>query len=172
MYNSTGFSRLFVILLIQIETVCAKNTELANILRSPWVFTIHEARLMTLHRPLYCNPYANLLEVTLPHCSYLDIYISRKIRLCIVDLEGKCQTKLQAKLLNFLVWKFRSIILIFLLFFCRICQIQCFLHTVVAMLLCWHVWIMIFASNVRTENENSPFLELKLSLICSVGIFL
>ena len=39
---------------------------------------------MTLHRPLYCNPYANLLEVTLPHCSYLDIYISRKIRLCIV----------------------------------------------------------------------------------------
>ena len=50
---------------MQIETVCAKNTELANILRSPWVFTIHEARLMTLHRPMYCNPYANLLEVTL-----------------------------------------------------------------------------------------------------------
>ena len=52
-------------MLIQIETVCAKNTERANILRSPWVFTIHEARLMTLHRPMYCNPYANLLEVTL-----------------------------------------------------------------------------------------------------------
>ena len=29
------------------------------------------------------------------HCSYLDI--SRKIRLCAVDLEGKFQTKLQAK---------------------------------------------------------------------------
>ena len=28
---------------IQLETVCAKNIELANILRSPWVFTIHEA---------------------------------------------------------------------------------------------------------------------------------
>ena len=53
-----------MILLIQIETVCAKNTELANILRSPWVFTIHEARLMTLHRPMYYNPYANLLEIT------------------------------------------------------------------------------------------------------------
>ena len=44
---------------------------------------------MNLHRPMYCNPYANLLEVTLPHCTYLDIYISRKIRLCVVDLEGK-----------------------------------------------------------------------------------
>ena len=35
---------------------------------------------------------------TTPHCSYLDIYISRKIRLCVVDLEGKFQTNLQAKL--------------------------------------------------------------------------
>ena len=51
------------------------------------------------------------------HGSFLDIYISRKIRLCVVDLEGKFQTNLQAKLLNFLVWKFRSIILNFLLFF-------------------------------------------------------
>jgi len=51
------------------------------------------------------------------HCSYLDIYISQKIRLCVVDLEGKVQTNVQAKLLNFLVWKFKLIILIFLLFF-------------------------------------------------------
>ena len=51
------------------------------------------------------------------HTSYLDIYISQKIRLCVVDLEGKFQTNLQAKLLDFFVWKFRSIILIFLLFF-------------------------------------------------------
>ena len=51
------------------------------------------------------------------HCSYLEIYISRKIRSCVVDLEDKFQTNLQAKLLNFLVWKFKSIILIFLLFF-------------------------------------------------------
>ena len=42
---------------------------------------------------------------------YLDICISRKIRLCVVDLEGKFQTNLQVKLINFLVSK--SIILIF-----------------------------------------------------------
>ena len=40
----------------------------------------------------------------------------RKIRLCVVDLEGKFQTNLQAKSITFLGWKFRSIILIFLLF--------------------------------------------------------
>ena len=51
------------------------------------------------------------------HCSFLDIYISRKIRLCVVDLQGKFQTNLLAKPINFLVWKFKSIILIFLLFF-------------------------------------------------------
>ena len=38
------------------------------------------------------------------HCSFLDIYISRKIRLCVVDLEDKFQTNLQARLFNFLVW--------------------------------------------------------------------
>ena len=63
------------------------------------------------------------------HCSYLNIYISQKIRLCVLDLEGQFQTTLPAKAINFLIWKFRSIILIFLLFFCRSCQIQCFLHT-------------------------------------------
>ena len=50
------------------------------------------------------------------HCSYLNIYISRKFGLCVIDLKGKFQSNLQAKLLNFLVWKFRSIILNFLLF--------------------------------------------------------
>ena len=50
------------------------------------------------------------------HCSYLEIYISLKIRLCLVDFEGKFQTNLQAKLFNFLVWKFKSIMVIFLLF--------------------------------------------------------
>ena len=54
---------------------------------------------------------------TISHYSYLDIYISRKIRLCVVDLEGQFQTSLQTKIMNFLIWKWRSIILIFLLFF-------------------------------------------------------
>ena len=63
------------------------------------------------------RPCTILLHQTALHCSFLDIYISRKIRLCVVDFEGKFQANLQAKLFNFLVWKFKSIILIFLLFF-------------------------------------------------------
>ena len=51
------------------------------------------------------------------HCSYLDIYISQNIRLCKCDFEGKFQTILQAKGINFFIWKFRFIILIFLLVF-------------------------------------------------------
>ena len=47
----------------------------------------------------------------------MKIYISRKIRLCVFGLEDKFQTNLQAKLINFLVWIFRSNILMFLLFF-------------------------------------------------------
>ena len=37
------------------------------------------------------------------HCSYLNIYISRKIRLCVVDLEGQFQTTLQAKPINLFI---------------------------------------------------------------------
>ena len=37
------------------------------------------------------------------HCSYLDIYISQKIRLCKGDFEGKFQTSVQASIMNFLV---------------------------------------------------------------------
>ena len=54
---------------------------------------------------------------TKAHCSLLDIYISQKTRLCVVNLEDQFQTCLEAKLINFLILKFRSIILIFLLFF-------------------------------------------------------
>ena len=57
---------------------------------------------------------------TVAHCSNLDIYISQKTRLCIVNLEGQFRVSLEAKLINFLIWKFRSIILIFLLFFAGI----------------------------------------------------
>ena len=42
---------------------------------------------------------------TLSHCSYLDIYISRKIRLCVVDLEHQFQTTLQVKDINFFYLK-------------------------------------------------------------------
>ena len=56
------------------------------------------------------RPCTILLHQTALHCSFLDIYISRKIRLCVIDFE-------LAKLINFLVWKFKSIIPIFLLIF-------------------------------------------------------
>ena len=35
------------------------------------------------------------------YCSCLNIYISQKIRLCVVDLEGQFQTTLQAKDIDF-----------------------------------------------------------------------
>ena len=63
---------------------------------------------------------------TLAHCSHLDVYISRKIKLCVVNLEGQFQTSLEAKPINFLIRKFRSIILIFLLFFAGIVQSSAF----------------------------------------------
>ena len=56
------------------------------------------------------------------HCSYLDVYISRKIRLCVVDLEDQ----FQSKLIIFFTWKFRSVILIFLLFFAGIVKSTAF----------------------------------------------
>ena len=51
-----------------------------------------------------------LAIINTSHCSYLDIYISQKIRLCKDDFEGKFQFNLQAKSITFLGWKFRSII--------------------------------------------------------------
>jgi len=57
----------------------------------------------------------------LTHCTYLAIYISQKIRLFVVDFEGQFQTSLQAESINFLISKFKSIILIFLLFFACFC---------------------------------------------------
>ena len=74
------------------------------------------------------------------HCSYLDIHISRKIRLCVVDLEGQFQTSLQSKPINFFTWKFRSIICThFSSIFCRNCQIHCFSHTVATIPKSWHI---------------------------------
>ena len=63
--------------------------------------------------PLKCD----FRDYETPHCSYFDIYISQKIRLCVVNLEGEFQTNLQTKPITFLVRKFRSIIINFLLFF-------------------------------------------------------
>ena len=106
-----------------------KKEKYERSLKSP---ALHAYNVLTFDIKRTLNIISSSKLNYVPHCSYLDIYISRKIRLCVADLKGKFQTNLQAKLLNFLVWKFRYIILIFLLFFCRICQINCFLHTVAA----------------------------------------
>ena len=76
----------------------------------------------------------------IPHCGYLDIYISRKIMFCVVDLEGKFQTNLQTKPITFLVWKFRSIIPIFLQFFAEFVKSTAFCTLCVAtMSKSWHI---------------------------------
>ena len=69
-----------------------------------------------------------LVSMELNHIArftYLAIYISQKIRLCVADLEGKFQTNLQAKSITFSVWicytHLSSIIW-------RILQIHCFLQ--------------------------------------------
>ena len=52
-----------------------------------------------------------------PHCSYLNIYISWKISLCLINLEDQVQVNFLTKPIIFFIWKFKSIILIFALFF-------------------------------------------------------
>ena len=78
---------------------------------------------------------------TKTHCSYLNIYISHKIRLCIVDLEGQFQTTLQAKDINFLIWKFRSIILIFLRFLQELPNPLLFCTLLMLFLKGWIIWV-------------------------------
>ena len=91
-----------------------KKEKYERSLKSP---ALHAYNVLTFDIKRTLNIISSSKLNYVPRCSYLDIYISRKIRLCVADLKGKFQTNLQAKLLNFLVWKFRSIILIFLLFF-------------------------------------------------------
>ena len=81
------------------------------------------------------------LHTWVPHCSYLNIHISRKIRLCLVDLEGQFQTTLQAKAINFLIWKFRSIILIFLLFFAGVVKSSAFCTLLMLFPKGWVIWV-------------------------------
>ena len=60
------------------------------------------------------------------HCSYLDIYISQNIWLWKGDFEGKVQSNLKAKTINFFIRKIRFIKLIFLLFFAEFVKSSAF----------------------------------------------
>ena len=66
-------------------------------------------------------------KIILLHCNYLDIYISRKIRLCVVDLKGQFQTTLEAKDIIFLS---ASLGLLFSFFFYFLQEFSNPLHTV------------------------------------------
>ena len=73
--------------------------------------------LVSRNRILSTHDSTSFFLYPIPHCSYLDIYISQNIRLCKGDFEGKFETILQAKGISFFIWKFTFIILIFLLVF-------------------------------------------------------
>ena len=73
----------------------------------------------------------SLRRILSTHCVYLDIYISRKIRLCVVGLESQYRSNL----LTF--WKNSDLLFYFFSVFCRICQIPCFLQTVAAIPKSW-----------------------------------
>ena len=100
------------------------------------------------HTAQYCRR-------TAAHCSYLDTYISQKIRLCEGDFEGKFQTRVHASIMNFLIWKFRyTYYTHFHSIFCRSCQIHCFLHTVTAISKRLKHLSHIFASNCNLDMSS------------------
>ena len=82
---------------------------------------IYYLNFLTLKHQVYLSSI-----VTGTHCSYLDIYISQKISLCNGDFEGKFQTNTQASIMNFLIWKWKFIILIFLLFLAGVVKYTAF----------------------------------------------
>ena len=81
------------------------------------------------------------IVISSAHCNYLNNYISQKIRHCVVYLEGQFQTTLQAKPINFLIWKFRSIILIFLLFFAGVVKSSAFCTLLMLFPKGWIIWV-------------------------------
>ena len=60
------------------------------------------------------------------HCSYLDIYISKNIRLCKGNFEGQFQTSIQVRIMNSFIGKFITITLIFLLFLAGVAKLHFF----------------------------------------------
>ena len=61
---------------------------------------------------------------------------------CVVDFEGQFQTSLQAESINFLISKFKYIILIFLLFFAGIVKSTAFCTLSLLFQKGWSIWVM------------------------------
>ena len=102
------------------------------------------------------------------HCSYLDIYISRKIRLCVIYLEGKISNQPTGQTPQLFGLEIQIYYTHFSSIFFRSCQIQCFLHTVAAILR-WSIHMSrIFASNhnsnISTLQNSSEIVQKALDL--------
>ena len=88
--------------------------------------------------------------------SYLDIYISQNIRLWRVILSPNFKQLYRLKILNFLIWKFKSIILIFLLFFAWVVKSSAFCtHLILFQRVEICTWIAIWSKNVTQTIQ--PF---------------
>ena len=100
------------------------------------------------------------------HCSHMDVYISQKPRLYIVNLEGQFEISLEAKLFGM---KFQIHYSHFYSIFSSNCQIQCFLDTVNAISKGLKCLSHIFASNCNLStstlwnSSNSVQKELDLT---------
>ena len=68
-------------------------------------------------------------------------------RLWVVEVEGKVQVTLEAKLINILIWKlcfFQLLSAHFYFIFSRSWEIQCFLYTVAAMSKSWNIQVAVW----------------------------
>ena len=98
---------------------------------------------------------------TTAHCSLLDVYISQKTRLCAVNLEDQFQTCLVAKLINFLIWKFKSIILIFLLILAGVVKSSAFCTL---LLLFQRVEVLKSQFDAKTSLKHFNLFEIALTV--------
>ena len=108
-----------------------------------------------------------LLTTTISHCSYLNIYISQKIRLCAVDFEREISNQPTGQIHHFFCLEIYIFCTHFSSIFWRICQIHCFLQTDAAIPKCWHVWIAILHQIAiqAVDLTNSAKNKIKFSVI-------
>ena len=81
---------------------------------------------------------SKILQLTVAHCSYLDIYISQNIRLYFK------QAYRPGLHMIIFIWKFISIIPIFLLFFAGVVKSTAFCTLLLLFQRGWYVWVTFF----------------------------
>ena len=73
--------------------------------------------------------------------NWITFTASQKIRLCVVNFEGQFQIHLQAESINFWTWKFRSIMVVFLLFFAGFVKSSAFCTQLMLFPKGWIIWV-------------------------------